>query len=61
MAKAEIVAAYKKLALVETAFRNLETVPLEVRPVYHKLDDRIRSHPEADQVEILRLLQVRIV
>jgi hypothetical protein len=44
MAKAELVAAYKKLALVETAFRNLKTVQLEVRPVYHKLDDRIRSH-----------------
>jgi transposase len=44
MAKAEVVAAYKKLSLVETAFRNLKTVQLEVRPVYHKLDDRIRAH-----------------
>jgi transposase len=44
MAKAEVVAAYKKLSLVETAFRSLKTVQLEVRPVYHKLDDRIRSH-----------------
>jgi transposase len=44
MAKAEVVAAYKKLSLVEHAFRNLKTVQLEVRPVYHKLDDRIRGH-----------------
>jgi transposase len=44
MAKAEVVAAYKKLSLIETAFRNLKTVQLEVRPVYHKLDDRIRAH-----------------
>ena len=30
--------------LVEEAFRSLKTVQLEVRPVYHKTDDRIRSH-----------------
>jgi transposase len=40
----EIVASYKKLTLVEKAFRNLKTVQLEVRPVYHKTDDRIRCH-----------------
>jgi len=40
----EVVASYKKLSLVEKAFRNLKTVQLEVRPVYHKTDDRIRCH-----------------
>jgi transposase len=40
----EIVASYKKLTLVEKAFRNLKTVQLEIRPVYHKTDDRIRCH-----------------
>jgi transposase len=44
MDKAQVVASYKKLSLVEHAFRNLKTVQLEVRPVYHKKDDRIRSH-----------------
>lgn len=44
MDKQEIVASYKKLALVEQAFRNLKTVQLEIRPVYHKTDDRIRCH-----------------
>src|SRR5262245_2923126 len=44
MAAAEVVASYKKLGLVEEAFRNLKTVQLEVRPVFHKTDDRIRSH-----------------
>ena len=44
MAKAQLVASYKKLSLVETAFRNLKTVQLEVRPVYHKKDERIRAH-----------------
>lgn len=39
-----IVAAYKKLQFVETAFRNLKTVQLEIRPVFHKTDERIRAH-----------------
>jgi transposase len=40
----EVVAAYKRLSVVEQAFRNLKTVALEIRPVYHKKDERIRSH-----------------
>lgn len=44
MLSQEVVASYKKLSLVEKAFRNLKTVQLEVRPVYHKTDDRIRCH-----------------
>ena len=44
MAKQALVASYKSLALVENALRNLKTVQLEMRPVYHKTDDRIRAH-----------------
>src|SRR5262245_34043980 len=44
MKETEVVAAYKKLSLAEQAFRNLKTVALEIRPVYHKKDERIRSH-----------------
>lgn len=40
----EVVGTYKNLSVVEQAFRNLKTVSLEIRPVYHKKDDRIRSH-----------------
>ena len=40
----EVVRAYKSLAFVERALRNLETVQLEIRPVYHKTGERIRSH-----------------
>jgi transposase len=40
----EVVNAYKSLTFVERAFRNLKTVQLEIRPVYHKNDDRIRCH-----------------
>jgi hypothetical protein len=40
----EVVHAYKSLTFVERAFRNLKTVQLEIRPVYHKNDERIRGH-----------------
>jgi len=40
----EVVNAYKSLTFVKRAFRNLKTVQLEIRPVYHKNDDRIRCH-----------------
>ena len=44
MTSAEVVESYKSLMKVEQAFRNLKTVSLEIRPVYHKTDDRIRCH-----------------
>jgi hypothetical protein len=44
MSSEELVTAYKKLQLVEMAFHNLKTVQLELRPVFHKTDDRIRAH-----------------
>jgi transposase len=44
MAAVEAVENYKSLMHVEQAFRNMKQVRLEVRPVYHKTDDRIRCH-----------------
>jgi transposase len=44
MTAAEAVANYKSLLHVEQAFRNMKTVRLEIRPVYHKTDDRIKCH-----------------
>ena len=44
MDKHEVVASYKKLQLVEQAFRNLKTVQIEMRPIYHHLDHRIKAH-----------------
>ncbi|MDP6360471.1 MAG: IS1634 family transposase [Planctomycetota bacterium] len=38
------VRAYKDLSKVERAFRSLKTVDLKIRPIYHWLDERIRSH-----------------
>ena len=40
----ETVKTYKSLIDVEQAFRNLKTAALEVRPIYHKTDDRIKCH-----------------
>ena len=36
--------SYKSLSLVERAFRCIKTVDLHVRPVYHRLADRVRAH-----------------
>ena len=44
MDKEGVVTSYKKLEQVEIAFRNLKTVQLEMRPVYHSLDHRIKAH-----------------
>ncbi len=40
----EVVNAYKSLTFVERAFRDLKTVQLDIRPVDHQTDERIRSH-----------------
>jgi hypothetical protein len=39
-----VVGAYKSLAHAERAFRNLKTVELEVRPIRHWREDRVRGH-----------------
>jgi Transposase DDE domain len=41
---AAIVGAYKDLAKVERDFRNIKAVDLDLRPIYHHLEDRVRSH-----------------
>ena len=40
----EAVHAYKRLSLVERAFRSLKTVDLKIRPIHHRLADRVRAH-----------------
>jgi hypothetical protein len=44
MAAADVVRSYKSLSTVERAFRSLKTVDLKVRPIHHRLADRVRSH-----------------
>ena len=40
----EVVDSYRSLAKVEQAFENLKSPKLELRPVYHKTEDRINCH-----------------
>jgi transposase len=40
----EAVLTYKQLAKVERAFRTLKSVNLQVRPIYHHLEHRVKAH-----------------
>ncbi len=40
----DLVRSYKLLAGVERAFKTLKSVDLQVRPVHHRLADRVRAH-----------------
>lgn len=40
----KLVAAYKRLANVERAFRSLKTIDLHVRPIRHWAENRVRAH-----------------
>ena len=44
MDAAECVRRYKSLADVERAFRTLKGVDLKIRPIHHRLEDRVRAH-----------------
>ena len=44
MNKENVVGAYQGLQKVEQAFKNMKTVLLELRPIHHKSDDRIKAH-----------------
>ena len=44
MSTADTVRSYKSLAEVERAFRTLKTVDLEIRPIHHRLANRVRAH-----------------
>lgn len=38
------VRSYKSLSHVERAFRSIKTMDLKVRPIHHRLADRVRAH-----------------
>ena len=44
MTAEQTVSTYKSLSTVEHAFRSLKTVDLKVRPIYHRLADRVKAH-----------------
>jgi hypothetical protein len=39
-----VVAAYKNLAHVERDFRTIKVDDLDLRPIHHRLEDRVRAH-----------------
>jgi hypothetical protein len=39
-----VVAAYKNLRYVERDFRHIKSDDLDLRPVFHRLEERVRSH-----------------
>lgn len=41
---ADAVRYYKRLSDVERAFRSLKTIDLKVRPIRHRLEERVRAH-----------------
>jgi transposase len=44
LATSETVGAYKSLSQVERAFRSMKSIDLKVRPIHHRLADRVKSH-----------------
>jgi hypothetical protein len=44
MDSAQVVHSYKSLAQVEREFRSLKTIDLKIRPIHHRLADRVRAH-----------------
>jgi transposase len=40
----QTVSTYKRLSVVERAFRCIKTVDLKVRPIFHRLENRVRAH-----------------
>jgi hypothetical protein len=41
---AAVISAYKNLSRVERDFRSLKTIDLDLRPIHHRLTDRVRAH-----------------
>ena len=39
-----VVTAYKGLSVVERDFRSLKAIDLDLRPIYHFTEDRVRAH-----------------
>ncbi len=44
MSAEQTVRSYKQLTQVERAFRSFKTLDLEIRPIRHRLENRVRAH-----------------
>jgi hypothetical protein len=41
---ADVIRSYKQLSKVERAFRDMKSDDLQIRPIHHRLEDRVRAH-----------------
>ncbi|TQC36380.1 transposase, partial [Rhodococcus sp. WS4] len=41
---AAVIDAYKNLSRVERDFRSLKAIDLDLRPIHHRLTDRVKAH-----------------
>ncbi len=41
---AGVISAYKDLAVVERDFRSIKAIDIDIRPIHHRLEDRVRAH-----------------
>ena len=44
MTSSEAVTTYKRLSVLERAFRCMKSVDLKVRPIHHRKEERVRAH-----------------
>jgi len=44
MDAAKVVATYKSLARVERDFRSIKSIDLDLRPIHHRTETRVRAH-----------------
>jgi hypothetical protein len=40
----DVVSSYKRLSLAERAFRTLKGMDLKIRPIHHRVEERVRAH-----------------
>jgi transposase len=44
LSRDDTVLTYKRLSVVERAFRSLKSVTLKLRPIHHHKEERVRAH-----------------
>lgn len=40
----DVLLSYKRLSLAESAFRTLKGIDIKIRPIHHRLEERVRAH-----------------
>jgi transposase len=44
LSSGDVVSSYKRLSLAERAFRTLKGMDLKIRPIHHRVEERVRAH-----------------